>query len=89
MARREGSNPNRQIRSLVLGVDLVGSRRIWPLTSEPSSVQTDPDRSCRNRVDDQTDDQMSSAESRRQASDRIEAPDLESAVLATGDLVEA
>jgi hypothetical protein len=27
-SRREDSNPNRQIRSLVLYVDLVGSRRI-------------------------------------------------------------
>jgi hypothetical protein len=39
--------PNRQIRSLVLYVDLVGSRRIWLLMSEASSVWSEPDGSRR------------------------------------------
>jgi hypothetical protein len=39
--------PNRQIRSLVLRVDLVGSRPIWLLRLDASSIQTDPDGSCR------------------------------------------
>ena len=48
---------DRQLRSLVLGVDLVGSRRIWP--SHVGRV-VDPDGSSRvpsDRLDDQTDDQ--------------------------------
>src|SRR5918994_3165797 len=52
-----GSAPNRQIRSLVLCVDLVGSRRIWP--AHVGRV-VDPDGSSRvplDRVDDQPDDQ--------------------------------
>jgi hypothetical protein len=34
MRTARDSNPNRQIRSLVLGVDLVGSGRIWPAHSD-------------------------------------------------------
>ena len=55
---RESSNPNRQIRSLVLCVDLVGSRRIWPAQV---GCLVDPDGSRRvpsDRLDDQTDDQV-------------------------------
>jgi hypothetical protein len=58
--RREGSHPNRQIRSLVLCVDLVGSRRIWAAHVArlvdlvgSSTVPSD-------RLDDQTDDQVPS-----------------------------
>jgi hypothetical protein len=40
-------SPKHQIRSLVLCVDLVGSRRIWLLTLDAPSVQTDPDGSRR------------------------------------------
>jgi hypothetical protein len=47
-ARREGfETPNRQIRSLVLCVGLVGSRWIWPAHVGCFSIQPDPDRSCR------------------------------------------
>jgi hypothetical protein len=49
--------PNRQIRSLVLCVDLVGSRPIWPAQV---GCPVGPDGSRRipsDRVDDQTDDQ--------------------------------
>jgi hypothetical protein len=49
--------PHRQIRSLVLCVDLVGSRRIWP--AHVGGV-VDPDGSRRipsDRLDDQPDDQ--------------------------------
>jgi hypothetical protein len=49
--------PNRQIRSLVLCVDLVGSRRIWPAHV---GGLVDPDGSRRipsDRLDDQPDDQ--------------------------------
>jgi hypothetical protein len=52
---------NRQIRSLVLYVDLVGSRRIWP--AHVGGV-VDPDGSRRvpsDRLDDQTDDQARQA----------------------------
>jgi hypothetical protein len=39
---------NHQIRSLMLYLDLVGSRPIWPAHNpDGSSVQMDPDRSCR------------------------------------------
>ena len=51
------SNPNRQIRSLVLCVDLVGSSRIWPAHV---GCLVGPDGSRRilsDRLDDQTDDQ--------------------------------
>jgi hypothetical protein len=42
------SNAKRQIRSLVLSVDLVGSRRIWPaLKLDGPSIQTAPDGSRR------------------------------------------
>jgi hypothetical protein len=57
-ARREGFEPpNRQIRSLVLRVDLVGSRPIWPahvgwLVGLVGSRPVPSD-----RLDDQTDDQ--------------------------------
>jgi hypothetical protein len=37
--------PNRQIRSLVLSVDLVGSKRVCLLTLEASSIQRDRERS--------------------------------------------
>jgi hypothetical protein len=39
--------PNCQIRSLVLRVDLVGSRPIWPAHVGASSIQSDPDGSRR------------------------------------------
>jgi hypothetical protein len=55
--------PNIQIRSLVLCVDLVGSRRIWPAHV---GGLVDPDGSRRNpsdRLDDQPDDQASQAAS--------------------------
>jgi hypothetical protein len=39
--------PNRQIRSLVLCVDLVGSRPIWPAQVGGVVVQTAPDGSRR------------------------------------------
>jgi len=59
--RREGFEPpNRQIRSLVLRVGLVGSRRIW---AAHVAGAVDPDGSRRvwsDRLDDQTDDQGSS-----------------------------
>jgi hypothetical protein len=50
--------PNRQIRSLVLCVDLVGSRRIWPAHV---GGLVGPDGSRRvpsDRLDDQADDQQ-------------------------------
>jgi hypothetical protein len=53
--------PNRQIRSLVLCVDLVGSRRIWPAHV---GGLVDPDGSRRipsDRLDDQPDDQATEA----------------------------
>jgi hypothetical protein len=57
VASREGFEPpNRQIRSLVLYVDLVGSRRIWPAHVD---CLVGPDGSRRipsDRPDDQTDD---------------------------------
>ncbi len=51
--------PNRQVCSVVLCVDLVASRRIWPATLDGS---VDPDRSRQvwsDRLDDQTDNQGS------------------------------
>jgi len=54
----EVRTPNRQIRSLVLCVDLIGSRPIWPAHV---GGLVDPDGSRRNpsdRLDDQTDDQL-------------------------------
>jgi hypothetical protein len=58
-----GQGANRQIRSLVLYVDLVGSRRIWPAHV---GWVVDPDGSRRvpsDRLDDQPDDQASDAAS--------------------------
>jgi hypothetical protein len=55
------SNPNRQIRSLLLYVGLVGSSRIW--AAHVGGV-VDLDRSRRvpsDRLDDQTDDQARQA----------------------------
>jgi hypothetical protein len=54
------NQPNRQIRSLVLSVDLVGSRPIWPAHVEASSIQTDPDRSSQIVRMIKTDDQGAS-----------------------------
>jgi hypothetical protein len=49
--------PNRQIRSLVLYVDLVGSRRIWP-AHVAGLVDLDGSRQVpSDRLDDQADDQ--------------------------------
>src|SRR5215216_7325242 len=51
------ADPNRQILSLVLCVDLVDSRRVWPAQV---GCLVDPDGSRRipsDRLDDQTDDQ--------------------------------
>jgi hypothetical protein len=57
-ARREDSNPNRQIRSLVLRVGLVGSRRIWP-AQVGGVVGPDGSRPVpSDRLDDQADDQV-------------------------------
>src|SRR5918996_5902803 len=56
--------PNRQIRSLVLCVDLVGSRPIWPAHVE---CLVDPDGSRpvpSDRLDDQRDDQATEASPR-------------------------
>jgi hypothetical protein len=56
-APREIRTPNRQIRSLVLCVDLVRSRQIW---AAHLGCPVDPDRSSRvppDRLDDQRDDQ--------------------------------
>ena len=49
--------PNRQIRSLVLCVDLVGSRRIWPAQVGCLVDLVGSSRVPSDRVDDQTDDQ--------------------------------
>jgi hypothetical protein len=43
------ANPNRQIRSLVLSVDLIVSRRNWAAYMEASSIWTAPD-GCRRIV---------------------------------------
>jgi hypothetical protein len=59
--RREGSNPNRQIRSLVLYVGLVGSRRIWPAHVGRVVYPDGSRRILLDRLDDQTDDQASDA----------------------------
>jgi hypothetical protein len=60
-ARRKLQCLRHQIRSLVLYVDLVGSRRIWPAHV---GGLVDPDGSSRipsDRLDDQTDDQARQA----------------------------
>jgi hypothetical protein len=57
---------DRQIRSLVLCVDLVGSRRIWPAHVECLVDLVGSRRISSDRLDDQTDDQVPSAENRRQ-----------------------
>ena len=49
--------PNRQIRSLVLSVDLVGSRRIWPAHVGCLVDRVGSRRVPSDRLDDQTDDQ--------------------------------
>src|SRR5215207_8884403 len=49
--------PNRQIRSLVLCVDLVGSRRIWPAHVGGLVGPDGSRRIQKDRLDDQTDDQ--------------------------------
>src|SRR5215218_352905 len=49
--------PNRQIRSLVLCVDLVGSRRIWPAHVGWVVDLVGSRRVPSDRLDDQTDDQ--------------------------------
>jgi hypothetical protein len=74
------SNPNRQIRRLVLCVDLVGSSRIWPAHV---GCLVDPVGSRRipsDRLDDQTDDQASQA---TQSADSGGAPDSVSGVSST------
>jgi hypothetical protein len=40
---RNGISPDRQIRSLVLRVDLVGSRRIWTAQLDASSMASGRD----------------------------------------------
>jgi pyridoxamine 5'-phosphate oxidase family protein len=60
IAQSVDQNPNRQLCSLVLRVDLVGSRRIWP--AQVGCV-VDPDGSRSNasdRRDDHRDDQSAS-----------------------------
>jgi hypothetical protein len=49
--------PNRQIRRLVLGVDLVGSRRIWPAHVGRVVDLVGSRRVLSDRLHDQTDDQ--------------------------------
>jgi hypothetical protein len=58
--------PDHQIRSLVLGVDLVGTRRIWPAHVECLVDLVGSRQIPSDRLDDQPDDQVPSAESRRQ-----------------------
>ena len=57
------SNPNRQIRSLVLCVDLDGSRRIWPAHVGDLVDLVGSRRVQLDRLDDQPDDQASQARS--------------------------
>jgi hypothetical protein len=58
LARREGFEPpNRQIRRLVLCVDLVGSRGIWPAHVGWVVDLVGSRRVPSDRLDDQTDDQ--------------------------------
>src|SRR5215208_6630015 len=64
------SNPNRQIRSLVLCVDLVGSRPIWPAHVGCLVGPDGPRRIPSDRLDDQTDDQARQAA--RRAKFRVE-----------------
>jgi hypothetical protein len=52
--------PNRQIRSLVLSVDLVGSRRIWPAQVGWVVGRVGSGRVQSDRLDDQRDDQVPS-----------------------------
>jgi hypothetical protein len=62
MARREGfDRHNRQIRSLVLCVDLVGSRPIWPAHVDSLVDLVGSRRIPSDRLDDQTDDQARQA----------------------------
>jgi hypothetical protein len=60
--RRPARPPDRQVRSLVLRVHLVGSRRIWPVQVGglvgPDGSRRDPS----DRLDDQRDDQAGAAE---------------------------
>jgi hypothetical protein len=67
--RGEDSNPNRQICSLVLRVDLVGSRRICPAHVGSLVDRIGSRRNPSDRLDDQADDQAS------QAARRTESPD--------------
>jgi hypothetical protein len=55
------SNPNRQIRSLVLSVDLVGSRRIWPAHVGGVVDLVGYRRNQSDRLDDQADDHFHGA----------------------------
>jgi hypothetical protein len=55
------SIPNRQIRSLVLYVDLAGSRPIWPAHVGWVVDPVGSRRILSDRLDDQTDDQASQA----------------------------
>jgi hypothetical protein len=56
VARREGFEPNRQIRGLVLCVGLVVSRRIWPAHVEGLVDLVGPRRIQSDRLDDQASD---------------------------------
>jgi hypothetical protein len=55
------NSPDRQIRSLVLYVDLVGSRRIWPAHVGRVVDRVGSNRTPSDRLDDQADDQAGQA----------------------------
>jgi hypothetical protein len=55
--RARGPQAHRQIRSLVLCVDLVGSRRIWPAQVGEAVDRVGSRRVLSDRLDDQRDDQ--------------------------------